>query len=286
MRARARDRDGRERDDDALAGIGGSSASTTATRSTTPQHPRRRCPGLEQRRERVEHGGASGAGPDGRGWSRWHGPGRDRGGGARPVRSSNARARAGRAGPARPLRSGGVPLEGRPHRAVGLGGDRVVEVGHEHGLRLAGRVPVELGEHLAPGREVRVVQVGAGLGRARGTPRPPRAGGATSGRVAVDPSWPSTVASTTAGSPCRPPGALTWANTHSGDDDAGLRPTAYATGWRQPSIRAARWSRMAARPSGVLQSRSVIARIVPARGRRGRSPGAGEQRVNSGHSRW
>ena len=45
---------------------------------------------------------------------------------------------------------------------------------------------------------------------------------------------------------------------YSGEDDAGLRATAYATGWRHPSIRAARCSRMAASPSTVLQSRSLI----------------------------
>ena len=75
-------------------------------------------------------------------------------------------------------------------------------------------------------------------------------------------------------------GALTWENTHSGDDDAGLRPTACATGGRQPSIRAARWSRIAARPSGVLQSRSLTAASCQRAVHRP-PPGAGEQRVNS-----
>ena len=42
-----------------------------------------------------------------------------------------------------------MALERRAHRPVGLGGDRVVEVGDEDRHRLPRRVALELGEHLA-----------------------------------------------------------------------------------------------------------------------------------------
>ena len=97
--------------------------------------------------------------------------------------------------------------------------------------------------------------------------------------MAVEPSWPSTVASTTAGSPCAPPGALTWANTHSGDDDAGLSATAYATGWRHPSIAGGEvvadgGEAVGGAPVEVGHRRILTARRAPP------SPAAGEQRVN------